>query len=506
MLISKGASGPFTRAERILITVPVLIASILHSLAMTTAYIALPNMKGNLSATPDQAGWIITSFLVANAIGVGATGWFSVRFGRKLVFLTAVGGFTLSSMLCATATTLDQLVMYRVLQGLLSAPILPLSQAIMLDTYPREKHSFAITTWSMAMILGPVLGPSVGAILTEEYSWRAIFYINIPFGALGLVGCLLTVPETERRKHHLDWLGFITLSLAVGIFQLMLDRGQRNDWFQSTEIIVECMIAGLALYIFIVHSATTRRPFLNFAVFRDHNFVIGVILIFLFGLNVFSALLLMPLFLQDIQGYPVITAGIIISVRGIGTACGMIMAGRLARTIEFRYIIAAAMAIITVPSLYMAAWTDDVPAFDVIVVSLATGFGIGLSWVSLTTATFSTLPPTLRTEGAALFALLRVIGASIGVSMFVAVLARSTQVSYGALTEHIHGFNDALQGLHAEHSLNLDTLTGVAQLSNLVIHQAQTIAFLNDFKLLVATTIAGIPLALLFRSARKPAK
>jgi MFS transporter, DHA2 family, multidrug resistance protein len=506
MIISKVATGPFTRGERILITVPVLIASILHSLAMTTAYIALPNMKGNLSATPDQAGWIITSFLVSNAIGVGATGWFSVRFGRKRVFLTAVTGFTLSSMLCATATTLDQLVLYRILQGVLSAPILPLSQAIMLDTYPRERHSFAITIWSMAMILGPVLGPSVGAILTEEYSWRAIFYINIPFGALGLIGCLLTVPETERRQQHLDWLGFISLSVAVGTFQLMLDRGERSDWFQSNEIILEAVIAALALYIFIVHSATTRRPFLNFAVFRDHNFVIGVVLIFMFGLNVFSALLLMPLFLQDIQGYPVITAGIIISARGIGTGAGMIVAGRLANKVEFRYIIAASMAIITVPSAYMAAWTDDVPTFNVVVVTIVTGFGIGLSWVSLTTATFTTLPATLRTEGAALFALLRVIGASIGVSMFVAVLARSTQVSYGVLTEHIHGFNDALQGFNAEESWNLDSLTGVARLSRLVIHQAQTIAFLNDFRLLVATTIAGIPLALLFRSARKGTK
>jgi DHA2 family multidrug resistance protein len=358
----------------------------------------------------------------------------------------------------------------------------------------------------MAMILGPVLGPSVGAILTEEYSWRAIFYINIPFGALGLVGCLLTVPETERRKHHLDWLGFITLSVTVGAFQLMLDRGQRNDWFQSNEIILEAVIAALALYIFVVHSATTRRPFLNFAVFRDHNFVIGVVLIFMFGLNVFSALLLMPLFLQDIQGYPVITAGIIISARGIGTAFGMIAAGRLANKIEYRYIIAAAMAIITVPSAFMAAWTDDVPVFDVVVVTVATGFGIGLSWVSLTTATFATLPTTLRTEGAALFALLRVIGASIGVSMFVSVLARSTQVSYGALTEHIHGFNDALRSLNAEQPLSLESITGVARLSNIVIHQAQMIAFLNDFKLLVATTIAGIPLALLFRTARKKAK
>jgi len=506
MIISKEAMGPFTRGERVLITVPVLIASILHSLAMTTAYIALPNMKGSLSATPEQAGWIISSFLVSNAIGVGATGWFSLRFGRKFIFLFAICGFTLSSMLCATATTLEQLVMFRVLQGVLSAPILPLSQAIMLDTYPKEKHSFAITTWSMAMILGPVFGPSFGAILTEEYSWRAIFYINIPFGALGLIGCLLTVPETERRKQHLDWLGFITLSITVGAFQLMLDRGERKDWFQSNEIILEAVLAALALYIFVVHSATTRRPFLNFAVFRDHNFVIGVVLIFMFGLNVFSALLLMPLFLQDIQGYPVITAGIIISARGIGTACGMIAAGRLAHKVEFRYIIAASMLIITVPSAYMVAWTDDVPVFDVVAVTIATGFGIGLSWVSLTTATFTTLPTTLRTEGAALFALLRVIGASIGVSMFVSVLARSTQVNYGVLTEHISGFNDALQALSEGHSWNLETLAGVARLSNILIHQAQTIAFLNDFKLLMATTIAGIPLALLFRSARRAAK
>ena len=503
MILSKDASGPFSRGERILITVPVLIASILHSLAMTTAYIALPNMKGNLSATPDQAGWIITSFLVSNAIGVAATGWFSVRFGRKLIFLIAIGGFTISSLLCAMATTLEQLVLFRVLQGILSAPILPISQAIMLDTYPREKHSFAMTTWSMAMILGPVFGPSLGAILTEEFSWRAIFYINIPFGVLGLIGCILTVPETKRQEQHLDWLGFFSLSAAVGALQLMLDRGERNDWFQSTEIIVTGVIAALSLYIFIVHSATTRRPFLNFAVFRDHNFTIGVVLIFLFGLNVFSALLLMPLFLQDIQGYPVITAGIVISVRGIGTAFGMIAAGRLADRIEYRYIIISALLMVAIPSAYMANWTDDVSAYSVIMVNLISGFGIGLLWVCLTTATFATLPAALRTEGAAIFALLRVIGASMGVSLFVSVLARSTQVNYGILTEHVHDFNEAFQSLQPGHFWSMETIDGIARVSNIIAHQAQTIAFLNDFKLLVVTSIAGIPLALLLRKARE---
>ncbi len=502
MIIGKGATGPFTRGERILITVPVLIASILHSLALTTAYIALPNMKGNLSATPDQAGWIITSFLVSNAIGVAATGWVSVRFGRKRVFLAAIAGFTLSSMLCATATTLDQIVLYRILQGTLSAPILPLSQAIMLDTYPRERHSFAMTTWSLAMILGPVLGPSIGAVLTEEFSWRAIFYINIPFGALGLIGCILTVPETERREQHLDWLGFLSLAVAVGSFQLMLDRGERNDWFQSREIVLEGLLAALALYVFMVHSATTRRPFLNFAVFRDHNFVIGVVLIFLFGLNVFSALLLMPLFLQEIQGYPVTAAGIVISARGIGTGIGMIMAGRLANKIHYRYIIAGALIIISIPSSFMLTWTDEVPAASVIFVNITTGYGIGLLWVCLTTATFTTLPTALRTEGAALFALIRVIGASIGVSLFVSVLARSTQVNYGVLVEHIHDFNEAFGLLQEGSAMNMDSLAGIARLSRMVAHQAQTIAFLNDFKLLVATTLLGIPLALLFRRAR----
>ena len=501
MIIAKSATGPFTRSERILITVPVLIASILHSLALTTAYIALPNMKGNLSATPDQAGWIITSFLVSNAIGVAATGWFSVRFGRKLVFLTAVGGFTLSSMLCATATTLEQLVLFRILQGTLSAPILPLSQAIMLDTYPRERHSFAMTTWSMAMILGPVVGPSLGAFLTDEFNWRAIFYINIPFGALGLTGCILTVPETERREQHLDWLGFFSIAVAVAAFQLMLDRGERNDWFQSTETIIEALLAALAIYTFMVHSATTRRPFLNFAVFRDHNFVVGVILIFLFGLNVFSALLLMPLFLQEIQGYPVTTAGIVISARGFGTAFGMITAGRLANKVQYRYIIAGALIIICIPSTYMLTWTDEVPTASVIMVNVTTGYGIGLLWVCLTTATFATLPAALRTEGAALFALIRVIGASIGVSLFVSVLARSTQVNYGVLVEHIHAFNEAFGLLPEGSAWNTDSLTGIARLSRIVSHQAQMIAFLNDFKLLVATTLLGIPLALLFRRA-----
>lgn len=355
------------------------------------------------------------------------------------------------------------------------------------------------------MILGPVMGPSLGAFLTEEYSWRAIFYINIPFGVLGLVGCLFTLPETEKRKQHLDWTGFISLSLTVGAFQLMLDRGQSKDWFDSTEIVIEAMLAGLALYIFVVHSATTRRPFLNFAVFRDHNFIVGTFLIFLFGLNIFSALLLIPLFLQDVQGYPVITAGIVISVRGIGTAFGMILAGRMAARFGYRAVIVGALLLIAGPSAYMAGWTEDVPTMSVVWINLSTGFGIGLLWVSLTTVTFATLPAGLRTEAAAVFALIRVIGASIGVSVFVSLLARNTQINYGVLVEHVNTFNRALAALHDASLWSTDSLIGMARLSRLVAHQAQTIAFLNDFKLLVVTSLIGIPLALLLGLRRQKA-
>jgi len=506
MLITKAASGPFTSAERLLITIPVLIASILHSLAMTTAYIALPNMKGNLSATPEQAGWIITSFLVANAIGVASTGWFSVRFGRKLLFLIAIAGFTLTSILCAAAETLQQLVIFRLMQGLLSAPILPLSQAIMLDTYPKERHSFAMTTWSIAMILGPVMGPSLGAYLTEEYDWRAIFYINIPFGVAGLVGCIMVLPASDKRRQHLDWLGFLSLCIAVGTVQLMLDRGQREDWFDSAEIIIEAIIAGLAFYIFIVHSATTRRPFLNFAVFRDRNFVLGFVLIFMFGLNVFSALLLIPLFLQDIQGYPVIAAGIVVSLRGVGTLFGMMAAGRFANRIAYRYLITFALLTIAGPSALMAGWSAEVPTIDVVIVNIVTGFGIGLAWVCLSTATFATLPPELRTEGASLFALIRVIGASIGVSVFVALLSRNTQVSYGELSEHINSYNTALSMFRDQRFWDMESQGGIAQLYEIVSLQAQTIAFINDFKLLVLTSLVGIPFALMFRESRAAAR
>ena len=268
------------------------MASLLHAINMSTAYVALPNIQGNLSARPDQIGWIITAFVVATAVGTVLTGWLSGRFGRRRVFLGSIVGFTVTSALCGIAGGFESLVFYRVLQGFVSAPLLPISQAIMLDTYPRRLHGFAMSIWSLGMIMGPILGPTIGALLTEYYGWRYLFSINIPMGVAAFVAILFTLPEAETRKQALDWIGVTSLIVGVSCLQLVLDRGERLDWFDSPEIIIEAVIAVLAMYIFVVHSLTHPRPYINLVIFRDRNFVVGLSLIFMFGIAVFSSLFL----------------------------------------------------------------------------------------------------------------------------------------------------------------------------------------------------------------------
>lgn len=310
LTLTRPAQGPFTTAERIMITGPVLAASLLHSLNMSTTYVALPNIQGNLSAAPDQVGWVITAFVVATAVGTILTNVMSQRFGRRWVFLAAILGFTLTSLLSASSQTLGELVMYRVLQGFVSAPLLPISQAIMLDTYPREKHGLAMSIWSMGMILGPVAGPTVGAILTEYYNWRYVFLMNIPFGIFAFFAILVTLPSAESNRQKVDWIGVISLIAAVVLLQMVLDRGERLGWFESYEIMLNTALSAGAFYVFVVHCLTTDNPYISLAIFKDRNYVIGLCLIFAFGIAVFSSLFILPLFLQHVQGHPVLSAGV----------------------------------------------------------------------------------------------------------------------------------------------------------------------------------------------------
>jgi DHA2 family multidrug resistance protein len=499
LTLNKPASGPFTKTERIIITVPVLAASLLHSLNMSTAYVALPQMQGNLSATPDQIGWVITAFVVATAVGTILTSWFSQRIGRRQVFLLSIIGFTISSLLCASATGLGDLVLYRMVQGFVSAPLLPISQAIMLDTYPRERHGFAMSIWSMGMILGPVLGPTLGAILTEWYGWRYLFFMNVPMGILAFVGIVLTLPAAHMKAQRLDWIGVISLITAVVCLQLMLDRGERQGWFESTEIVLTASGAALGFYIFVAHCLTADNPYLNLETFKDRNFTVGLGLIFVFGIAVFSSLFILPLYLQNIQGYPVLSAGWVISARGIGTMCAMMSAGVLADRFPAKYLILTGLSCVGFSNLWMTQWNANVGMGEIIWVTAINGYGMGMMWVSLSTVTFSTLAPQFRVEAASLFSLVRAIGASMGTSVVVAILVRSTQANYFELREHVTPFIDSLRSQQVQSMWDSSTAAGLQSIAGLVRSEALMIAFLNDFIFLVVVAFIAMPLVFLLR-------
>lgn len=496
-------TGPYTRAQRIIITIPVMMASLLHAVNMSTAYVALPNIQGNLSATPDQIGWIITAFVVATAVGTVLTGWFSQQIGRRAVFLLSIAGFTVTSLLCASAASLEQLVFFRILQGFVSAPLLPVSQSIMLDTYPREKHGFAMSIWSMGMIMGPVIGPTVGAIVTDLYGWRYLFLVNIPLGLAAFFAILPTLPKAPNKPAGLDWVGVTALIVAVSSFQLMLDRGERLDWFDSIEIVIEGFVAALAFYIFIVHSLTAKAPYINLEIFRDRNYVVGCGLIFVFGIAVFSSLFVLPLFLQNIQGYSVISAGWVVSARGVGTMIAMLSGGFLADRFQAKHLILSGLICVGASNWVMTGWSADVELDEILWVTVVNGFGMGVMWVTLTTVTFSTLAPELRVEGASLFSLVRAIGASVGTSIVVMILVRSTQVNYSELRNHIHMGNEALRNLGDQAPWNMESAAGVAALARLVAREAMMLGFLNDFVFLVVVAALGVPLVFLLR---RPAK
>ena len=501
--LHKPASGPFTTAERIVITVPVLMASLLHAVNMSTAYVALPNIQGNLSARPDQVGWIVTAFVVATAVGTVLTGWLSAQFGRRKVFLGSIVGFTVTSALCGLAANLEQLVFCRILQGFMSAPLLPVSQAIMLDTYPRRLHGFAMSIWSLGMILGPIVGPTLGALLTEYYGWRYLFLMNIPLGIAAFIAIVMTLPEAEVKGRPLDWIGVISLILAVSFLQLMLDRGERLDWFQSPEIIAEAAIAAVALYVFVLHSLAAKNPYINLAIFRDRNYVVGLSLIFMFGIAVFSSLFILPLFLQNVQDYPVLSAGWVVSARGIGTMIAMTMGGTLADRFPAKYLILLGLVCVGVSNVMMTHWTAEVSLHEIVWITVVNGYGMGLMWVTLTTVTFSTLAPALRVEGASLFALMRSIGASMGTSVIVAIIVRSSQINYIEMRERISAFSEPMALLGSPAAWDIETADGLAKLQQLVIAQAEMIAYLNAFVFLVGVAFVAMPLVFLLKTPPK---
>ena len=493
-------------SNRLMITVSIMLATIMQTLDSTIANVALPHMAGGLSASQDQITWVLTSYIVAAAIATPVTGWLSGRYGRKLVFLASIAGFTITSALCGMAANLPEIVLARLLQGLFGAALVPLSQAVMLDINPPERHARAMAVWGMGVMLGPILGPTLGGWLTDNVSWRWVFLINLPVGVLSFAGVYCYVSEVKASVlSRFDWFGFAMLALAIGMLQLLLDRGEQLDWFGSIEIRIEAVAAFVAFVFFVLHTATSgRESFLNKALLKDRNFVTGLAFYFLLGLLLYATRALLPPLLETLLGYPVMTTGLVTAPTGVGTMAAMLVAGRLVGRVDSRLIVALGFGLTAMSLWTMAGYTPQITEWDVVWPGFVQGLGLGFTSVPLTTMTFSTLQRHLRPDGTAIYSLSRNIGSSIGISVMQTLLVRNTATMHASLATYMTA--GALFSGHLGATLgrvfDLHAPEGLAALNQLLDRQAAFVAYVDDFKLMFWMTALSMPFLWLMRTRK----
>ncbi|QOZ37410.1 MDR family MFS transporter [Bradyrhizobium sp. CCBAU 53421] len=489
--------------RRNMVTICAMTATIMQALDTTIANVALPYMQGSLSASQDQINWVLTSYIVAAAIMTAPVGWIANRYGRKRIFIICSAGFTIASVLCGLAQDINQMVLFRLLQGVFGAALVPLSQAVMLDSYALHERAKAMSIWGMGVMMGPIMGPSLGAWLTETYSWHWVFFVNLPFGAITVLGLAVFMDETKQDLNlRFDWFGFGALAVAIGSLQLALDRGEQLGWLESNEIMIEFIVAAVGTYFFFAHSLTTDKPFIQFAIFKDRNFLGGVVFMTVMGLVLYSTMALSSPYLQNVVGYPIITAGLLLATRGAGTFVAMMLVGRMMRYIEARTLIVSGLALTAASLFRMTGWTDMTQATEIIVVSVIQGFGFGLVFVPLSTVAFLTLPGQLRTDGTSMLTLFRNVASSVGISIVIAQLTEGGRRIYAKLSEQINPFNHALQMPDVSGMINLNTDAGRAMADKMVAAQSQIIAFSHDYQLVMLFIVVSIPLALMIGSTK----
>jgi DHA2 family multidrug resistance protein len=502
------ATAPLEGApiNRRMITISIMLATIIQALDGTIANVALPHMQGSLSASQDQITWVLTSFIVAAAIATPLNGWLVDRFGLKKVFLVSVAGFTLASVLCGISATLTEMVIARMLQGVFGAALVPLSQAVLLDINPREKHGSAMAVWGMGVMIGPILGPTLGGWLTDAYDWRWVFFINVPIGAIAFYGIWRYIHGVApARRVKFDTFGFVTLSLAIGALQMLLDRGEQNDWFASTETWIEAVLLAMSAAYFIAHTATrpAGQSFIDYRLLKNPNYVTGLVLIFIVGMVLFATRALMPTMLQGLMGYPAMLAGLVTAPSGLGTMAAMLVVGKLTGKVDFRLLLGAGFAITAFSLWQMTHYTLVLSTGDIVWPGVIQGVGLGLVFVPLSAATFATLSPQMRAEGTALYSLVRNIGSSIGIALVQTLLVRNTQIAHASLGAHVNIANPAINDPNSVY--NLGTSAGAALLNNEITRQASMIAYVDDYWLMMLLTAAVIPMLVLIRPPKASA-
>jgi DHA2 family multidrug resistance protein len=503
------ASGGF--ANRGFITASIMAAALMQTLDTTIANVALPHIQGSVSASQDQITWVLTFYIVAAAIMTPLTGWLSDRFGRKAVFLFSVAGFTITSGLCGAAQTLGQIVAFRFFQGIAGAALIPLAQSTLLDINPPERYGQAMATFASAVVLGPILGPTLGGWLTENYSWRWCFFINVPVGAAAFAGTWLFMPgKGHERPPRFDFFGFATVALAVAGLQLMLDRGQTNDWFGSTETWVEAALTGLGAYLFVIHTLTAKQPLFSRELFRDGNFRTTLIVsVFVMG-SMYASMALVPALIQNFYGYPVFHAGVIMMARGIGGFLSMTIAGRLVSRFDARYLMGVGIVLVAASFFIMSRFAPVMGAGPLVVSGVVQGLAMGLFFVPISTIGFATLPAHLRTQGATISNLIRNSGGSVGISILQVTLVNNIQVAHASLAQHIQPTRSAVQqiisgggpggpGAGGLGGSEGPTAAGLQMVNGMIARQAAMIAYIDDFWIMTVVTLCLLPLHLLLR-------
>jgi MFS transporter, DHA2 family, multidrug resistance protein len=494
------ALSPLGIPKRWLLAVAAMMATLLYAIDTTIVSVALPHMQGSLQASQNQAAWLVTAYIVASAIATPLAGYLGTRFGLRRVLLVAIVGFTAGSLLCAVSTGLGEMVVFRMMQGVFGAALVPLSQVALLQEFPRESHGRVMAMWGVGVMVGPVIGPALGGWLTEELSWRWCFYVNLPVGVLAALGIMFAMAKDHTAPSRpFDVKGFIMLSLAIGLLQLMLDRGETADWFGSAEIVGEAFFSAVFLYMFVVHSLTSPHPFVDIHLFRDRNFTVALLLQFVTGLFLFCTGVLLPNFLQSLQGYNPAQAGTLLATRGFAAVITMLICGQFASRLEPRLTIIFGLGLVALSLWLMAGFNLDTPAHTFMLVGFLQGLGMPLSFMPLTLVAFTTLHESNRTEAGTLLTLARSIGGAGGIAATVALLSSSAQTNQSYLVEHFTAYSaDRWQAIGAAAGANTSTVGLMAEIGR----QSMAIAYSNDFHLLAGVSLIAVPLVFLLRSTK----
>jgi DHA2 family multidrug resistance protein len=501
-IVADGGAAVPQAINRPAVTACVILAVVMQALDTTIANVALPYVQGSVSASADQINWVLTSYIVAAAIMTPPSGFLANRFGRKRVLMVAVAGFVVASVLCGIAQSLLEIVAFRLLQGFFGAALVPIGQSILLDIYTPEERGSAMALFGVSVMVGPVLGPVIGGYLTDQFSWRWVFYINVPIGALALAGISIFMRETKTSAAaRIDWLGFGSLSVAIAAMQVFLDRGAQLDWFSSFEILIEATVCVSAFYIFLVHTLTAKDSFVNPKLFLDRNFSVGMLFIFIVGITYLASLALLTPYLQTLMGYPIVTAGLVMGPRGLGTMACMFLVGRLIGKVDTRLLIMVGL-LLTAWAMYdMTGWNPNVSQWTIAVTGFVQGAGLGFLFVPLNTVTFATLAPEQRADGTGLFNLSRNVGSSVGISIVSYLLIRNQQINHATISSHVTAVNRNFDNSIVLHAWSPWTAGGRAALDQVVQMQASIISYIDDFKLMMILSLAAIPLILLLRGA-----